>query len=127
MASTAIADVVDPYGRRGLVEIGDGLDGFEQAVERALATDRRDLGRRADAFLAGTSWDRTWAAMSDLLEDAIERGTATEFTVPARDGLARVAAGGAGSALADRPRIGGAAMSGAATIGTRGRGGDDGL
>ena len=43
VASTPITDVVNPYGATGLVEIGDGVDEFEKAVERALATDLRDL------------------------------------------------------------------------------------
>ena len=73
VASTAIADVVDPYGRLGLVEIGDGPDAFADAVTRALATDRRELERRADAFLDGMSWDRTWASMSELIERAVVR------------------------------------------------------
>jgi UDP-galactopyranose mutase len=72
VASTSIADVADPYGRLGLVEVGDG-PAFEAAVERALATDPHELVRRVDAFLDGMSWDETWAAMSALIERAEAR------------------------------------------------------
>jgi UDP-galactopyranose mutase len=51
VASTPITDVVEPYGRNGLVEIGEGSDGFISAVERALATEATVLRRAADGFL----------------------------------------------------------------------------
>jgi hypothetical protein len=73
VASTSIHDVVDPYGNNGLVEIGDGADGFVAAVRRAALTERDALIRRVDAFLAHRSWDATWSAMDDLLEGAVDR------------------------------------------------------
>jgi UDP-galactopyranose mutase len=75
VASTSIHDVVDPYGRTGLVEIGDGPTGFADACERALATDLPSLTERVDRFLAGMSWDRTWRAIDALIEQAIDRRT----------------------------------------------------
>ncbi|MFN8620856.1 MAG: glycosyltransferase family 1 protein [Chloroflexota bacterium] len=78
VASTSIHDVVQPYGRERLVEIGDGEDGFVEACRSAMATDRADLRRRADAFLAQGSWDATWSAISELLERAVRARTATE-------------------------------------------------
>lgn len=78
VASTSIADVVEPYGRRGLVEIGDGTRGFEAALERALSTDLTGLRRLADAFLASMSWDTTWQRIAELVDEAVERGESTE-------------------------------------------------
>jgi UDP-galactopyranose mutase len=89
VASTSIADVVEPYGRLGLVEVGDGA-AFEAAVERALATDRRDLERRVDAFLDGMSWDQTWAAMSALIERAASRDRAVRGVADGSHEVARI-------------------------------------
>ena len=33
--------------------------------------DAHERRRRADAFLAGTSWDCTWSAMDELVREAI--------------------------------------------------------
>lgn len=89
VASTSIHDVVEPYGRLGLVEIGDGTHGFIEAARRAMATDRDALQAEADAFLAERSWDRTWAHIADLLERAVRThapampASRTRFLVPA--------------------------------------------
>jgi UDP-galactopyranose mutase len=89
VASTAIHDVVEPYGRLGLVEIGDGADGFIAAARRAMATDRDALQAEADAFLAERSWDRTWAQVAHLLDRAVRTpvtplaASRTRFLVPA--------------------------------------------
>jgi UDP-galactopyranose mutase len=73
VASTPIADVVTPYGRDGLVEIGNGVDEFESAIERALATDRAALAEHADRFLATMSWDVTWSRIERLIDESIAR------------------------------------------------------
>ena len=73
VASTSIHDVVEPYGRSGLVEIGDGPNGFEDACQRALSTDLAPLRERVDRFLTEMSWDRTWQAIDALVEQAIVR------------------------------------------------------
>ncbi|MFL5778533.1 MAG: glycosyltransferase family 1 protein [Chloroflexota bacterium] len=73
VASTSIRDVVQPYGQAGLVEIGDGPDGFVAAAGRALATDPSRHRARADAFLRSDSWEATWAAMDDRLEAVAAR------------------------------------------------------
>jgi UDP-galactopyranose mutase len=77
VASTSIHDVIEPYERLALVEIGDGLAGFLAACERALATDRLRHRAKADAILGQMSWDRTWAAIDALVAIATE--------VPAQD------------------------------------------
>jgi UDP-galactopyranose mutase len=73
VVSTSIADVVRPYGERGLVRIADDAPAFVEAVEAALAEEAGPRGARADAFLANMSWDRTWSAMDNLLRQVIER------------------------------------------------------
>lgn len=88
VASTSVRDVVEPYGTLGLVNIGDGADEFEGAIESALATDVADLRRRADAFLRRSSWDRTWREMDELVAAACER------TAPVRRPAAAAAAPG---------------------------------
>jgi UDP-galactopyranose mutase len=91
VASTSIHDVVHPYGRTGLVEIGDGPTGFADACERALATDLPSLTERADRFLAGMSWDRTWRAIDGLIQQAIDRRNAQADHAVSADVLAPAA------------------------------------
>lgn len=67
VVSTSIADVIDPYGDEGLVAIADSVAATLRAMDLALAG-QRPSARRVDAFLADRSWDRTWAAMSALIE-----------------------------------------------------------
>jgi len=76
VASTSIHDVVEPYKRLGLVEIGDGAAGFADACGRALAADLPALNAKADRLLAEMSWDRTWSDIDALLTAAIESRSA---------------------------------------------------
>jgi UDP-galactopyranose mutase len=72
--STSIRDVVRPYGELKLVEIADTADEFIAAAEKLLArTDRSEWLKRVDAFLENISWDKTWAQMSDLIDQAIQK------------------------------------------------------
>jgi hypothetical protein len=73
VVSTSIHDVVEPYGRNGLAQIGDGAAGFLEACTQALATDIVEHRHSADAFLAQNSWDRTWASIDTLIATALER------------------------------------------------------
>jgi UDP-galactopyranose mutase len=73
VVSTAIRDVVRPYGERGLVEIADRPDEFVAACERVMS--RRERGAwhdDVDAILAQTSWDRTWHAMVGEMVAALD-------------------------------------------------------
>jgi glycosyltransferase involved in cell wall biosynthesis len=70
VVSTSITDVIEPYGRRGLVAIADSVADTAAAVDRALAGRGYDRAR-VDGFLAERSWDRTWAAMAAIV-DALE-------------------------------------------------------
>jgi len=72
VVSTAVADVVEPYGRAGAVAIAD-RESFTSALERALGADPAEVRRASDVWVARTSWDRTWQQMSDLVESALAR------------------------------------------------------
>jgi UDP-galactopyranose mutase len=70
--STPIHDVVNPYGTLNLVEIASEGPQFIQAAKRQLESGRTPAAReRADVFLADISWDKTWSAMNDLLDEVI--------------------------------------------------------
>jgi UDP-galactopyranose mutase len=69
--STSIADVVNPYGERGLVWIADDPSAFIDACEQALTEPAGVRQARADLFLSSMSWDRTWSKSAALLDEAI--------------------------------------------------------
>jgi UDP-galactopyranose mutase len=72
--STSIRDVVRPYGELKLVEITDTPEEFIRAAEKILASSTRSEWLiKVDAFLKDISWDKTWAQMSNLISDVIER------------------------------------------------------
>jgi UDP-galactopyranose mutase len=68
VVSTPIRDVVRPYGDMKLVHIADTSEQFVRSIAKAM--EQRDDQRwlmRVDAFLEGTSWDRTWSRMNHLI------------------------------------------------------------
>jgi UDP-galactopyranose mutase len=67
VVSTSIRDVVSPYGDLGLVRIADAAGDFVRACEAALKEVPELRRARADAYLRGTSWDRTWSKSAMLL------------------------------------------------------------
>ncbi len=69
VVSTAIRDVVRPYGDRNLVRIGDHSS-FVSELAQALAEDGAARREAADAFVAQTSWDHTFHKMSALMHEA---------------------------------------------------------
>jgi UDP-galactopyranose mutase len=72
--STSIRDVVRPYGELNLVEITDTADEFIAAAEKLLSRpDHAEWLQKVDAYLENISWDKTWAQMSDLIDEVIER------------------------------------------------------
>jgi UDP-galactopyranose mutase len=72
--STSIRDVVRPYGEMKLVEITDTPEGFIQAAEKILASSAHsEWLTKVDTFLKEISWDKTWAQMSKLIAEVIER------------------------------------------------------
>jgi glycosyltransferase involved in cell wall biosynthesis len=69
VVSTAIRDVVRPYGELGLVEIVSNATELVGAVESILGGGHTQR-EAADAFLREMSWDRTWARMYTELDKA---------------------------------------------------------
>ncbi len=68
VVSTSIRDVVDPYGRHGLVSIADRVDDTIAAIEQILRG-RRPQQSAVDDFLASRSWDLTWSAMNQVMAE----------------------------------------------------------
>lgn len=72
--STSIRDVVRPYGELKLVEITDTPEEFIRAAEKILASSgQSEWLSKVDGFLKEISWDKTWAQMSKLISEVVER------------------------------------------------------
>ncbi len=71
VVSTPIADVVRPYGQKGLVEIAANAENFVKAAERLLARDAPSWRVKVDRHLATGSWDKTFEAMRRLMANAL--------------------------------------------------------
>lgn len=71
--STSITDVIRPYGELNLVKIADSPTQFIRAAEDFMSKggENTDWLHRVDEFLADMSWDKTWAQMSDLINQTI--------------------------------------------------------
>ena len=67
VVSTSIADVVRPYGERGLVRIADDVESFVGACETAMREDPVARLRTFDRYLKRLSWDTTWSRMLALV------------------------------------------------------------
>jgi UDP-galactopyranose mutase len=72
VVSTAIRDVVRPYGEKGLVHIASSAEGFVNAIETAMKEDVDSRRAKAAEHLSTMSWDKTQKAMSDLIDKVIE-------------------------------------------------------
>lgn len=73
--ATPIADVVDPYGAKGLVTIVRGVEEAARALDAADAERTRPWLRSrrraaADQYLDEWSWDGTWERMDALMAGA---------------------------------------------------------
>lgn len=66
VVSTAIRDVVVPYGKERLVEIARSPKEFSTKIRQALSTRDPEWLVRVDEFLANISWDRTFQQMFGL-------------------------------------------------------------
>lgn len=74
VVSTSIRDVVQPYGEQKFVRIADGPQAFIQQIEETLrAPSPGEHQSRVDAFLAASSWDKTWSEMNRLINDVLQR------------------------------------------------------
>jgi len=80
--STSIADVVHPYGEQHLARIADTPEAFVEAIRAALCERRGEWIGRADAALAGMSWDATWSRMAGHVRDALLRRARTTQPQP---------------------------------------------
>jgi len=68
--STAIKDVVQPYGNAGLVQIIDNADSFISAAEKIFNETEKDHWlRTVDHFLENDSWDHTFNKMNALINN----------------------------------------------------------
>jgi glycosyltransferase involved in cell wall biosynthesis len=81
VVSTPIADVIRPYGERGLVEIASTAEEVVAKSEFLMA--RRNGPEHAswldkvDRQLAAGSWDRTWASMLAIIEPVLAKSNPT--------------------------------------------------
>ena len=76
VVSTPIRDVVRPYGESGLVRIASDASELVEAIDESLREDADARRAKADEFLATMSWDKTHAAMSELINKAIQKNEA---------------------------------------------------
>ena len=73
VVSTPIRDVVRPYGDQAMVAIASTAAEFGEAIAHALDGTDPDWRVRVDKYLGQLSWDRTWADMRTLVENALRR------------------------------------------------------
>jgi UDP-galactopyranose mutase len=121
VVSTAIVDVKRHYGELEAVRVADTHEAFIAECETALALSRSPGGawRTAmDAALADLSWDKTYARMAGLVEEAAVRRSQSAAALQAKPSIAGpavhpagrrshydvliVGAGFAGSVIAER-------------------------
>ncbi|HYK75338.1 MAG TPA: glycosyltransferase family 1 protein [Daejeonella sp.] len=80
--STAIRDVVKPYGESGLVHIASSASEFIKAIEMELKSGpREEWLMRVDDFLKQNSWDLTCAKMLLNMETAFEKMLSSQIKV----------------------------------------------
>ena len=73
VVSTPVRDVVRPYGEEGMVAIAATPGAFCDAIAKALGEPTPEWRMRVDKYLSTLSWDRTWADMRTLCEDALRQ------------------------------------------------------
>ncbi|RYF95063.1 MAG: glycosyltransferase family 1 protein [Chitinophagaceae bacterium] len=74
VVSTSIEDVVNPYGRNGLVHIADDAAGFINRIEAVLIQQSNSRWlQNVDGYLAGISWDKTWQKIVDEMQKLLGR------------------------------------------------------
>ncbi len=68
VVSTPITDVVHPYGDLGLADIAATAPDFVAAIERLVNhSAQAEFDQVVETMLRSTGWDKTWAAMEDLI------------------------------------------------------------
>lgn len=81
--STPIKDVINPYSKNKLVQIGVNAEDFIQAAEHELNRSsilRQDWLKKVDEFLAKNSWDMTCNKMICLIKKAIKQKLVTSIS-----------------------------------------------
>lgn len=77
--STAIADVVRPYGEQGLVHIVHSGEELEKEAKAELDKKYKAAWlANVDSMLSGNSWDNTWKQMSSLIAGVIKEKQQSE-------------------------------------------------
>jgi len=71
VASTAIADVVRPYGDERLVAIAGSAEEMVESLSWCLSAASPEWQARVDRFLSLMSWDRTFEGMRGVIEHAM--------------------------------------------------------
>lgn len=72
VVSTSINDVISTYGGWAPVLIADSASEFEQEIEKALNQPNfSDNWVAVDEYLLANSWDKTWEAMSRLMQSQL--------------------------------------------------------
>lgn len=75
VVSTPIRDVVNPYGKFGLVSIAHNAEEFIACAEKERdRNDRKAWLQKVDFFLAHNSWDETCTRMFTLLRQTMRSG-----------------------------------------------------
>lgn len=83
VVSTAIRDVVRPYGELGLARIVNDAQEFVTAAEHSMQFGMSLKWReRADAFLQTLSWDSVWQDMNRLIYQQLEGRDAESELAP---------------------------------------------
>jgi glycosyltransferase involved in cell wall biosynthesis len=71
--STSIRDVINPYGKFGLVSIGHNAEEFVAFADMELSrTDRKEWLQKVDFFLGHNSWDETCSRMAEMMNETIK-------------------------------------------------------
>jgi len=80
VVSTAIADVVRPYGDHSLVAIASTPEQMSAAIDEYCQMPREPWRQRVDRYLGGMSWDVTWRDMHKLMQP--DRASQVPASVP---------------------------------------------
>ena len=72
--STAITDVIEPYGNMNLVHIVDNAASLvEKATTELNRSDRQEWIETVDQFLVTNSWSNTWTGMHELIKKELSK------------------------------------------------------
>jgi glycosyltransferase involved in cell wall biosynthesis len=82
VVSTAITDVVRPYGDKGLVEIARTAEEVAVKAEALLSRPKEPWLARVDRHLAAGSWDKTWASMHRLMSNVMDGAASGRPALP---------------------------------------------